>query len=167
MAICPTAEGGERFMAHGEVSEVISAPCEVVFDLVHDYGRRLHWDTLLQAAYLEDGYTAADVGVTSVCVGRPSLGGIALKTVYVSFQRPTVAAIKMVNAPPFFQSWAASIRHEAISAQESRITYKFHFTARPARLQFILDPLMQRIFLWETGKRLQALKAFFSQKAAM
>lgn len=149
-------------MAHGEVSEIIPASCEAVFDLVHNYGRRLEWDTLLQAAYLDDGFTAVDLGTTTVCVGRRSLGGIALKTVYVSFQRPSVAAVKMVNRPPFFQTWAASIRHEIIPPDASRITYKFHFTARPPSLRFILEPVMQQIFLWETRKRLRALKVFFS-----
>lgn len=149
-------------MAHGEVREIIPASCEVVFDLVHDYGRRLEWDTLLQAAYLDDGFTAVALGTTTVCVGRRSLGGIALKTVYVSFQRPSVAAVKMVNRPPFFHTWVASIRHEAIDQDTSRITYKFHFTARPRFLRFILEPVMQQIFLWETRKRLQALKVFFS-----
>ncbi|MCL4265838.1 MAG: SRPBCC family protein [Anaerolineae bacterium] len=149
-------------MAHGEVSEIMPASCEAVFDLVHDYGRRLEWDTLLQAAYLDDGFTAVGLGTTTVCVGRRSLGGIALKTVYVSFQRPSVAAVKMVNKPPFFQTWAASIRHEAIDQDTSRITYKFHFTTRPRILRFILEPVMQQIFLWETRKRLRALKVFFS-----
>ena len=151
-------------MPHGEVSETIPAPSSAVFDLLHDYSRRLELDTLLQSAYLDDGHTAAGLGVTSVCVGRRSLGGIALKTVYVSFQRPTLAAVKMVNAPPFFQAWAASIRHEDLSPDESRITYTFHFTCKPHGLRFILDPLMQRVFLWETRKRLQALKAFFSRR---
>lgn len=71
-------------------------------------------------------------------------------------------ACAMVNRPPFFHTWAASIRHEAIDQDTSRITYKFHFTARPRFLRFILEPVMQQIFLWETRKRLQALKVFFS-----
>ncbi|MCI0396476.1 MAG: SRPBCC family protein [Chloroflexi bacterium] len=148
-------------MAHGEVSELIPAPSHLVFDLLHDYTRRLEWDTLLQAAYLDDGHTVAGKGVTSVCVGRRSLGSIALKTVYVTFNPPTLAAVKMVNAPPFFQSWAASIHHADISEHESRITYKFHFTTKPRFLEFLLDPLMKRVFLWETRKRLRALQAFF------
>lgn len=151
-------------MAHGEVTETIPAASRVVFDLLHDYSRRLEWDTLLQAAYLDDGHTAAAPGVTSVCVGRRTLGGIALKTIYVTFHRPTLAAVKMVNAPPFFATWAASIRHEDLSEHESRITYKFHFTTKPRALQFILDPVMKTVFLWETRKRLQALKAFFAGK---
>ena len=150
-------------MPHGEVSEVIPAPGGVVFDLLHDYERRLEWDTLLQAAYLDDGFTAAEKGATSVCVGRWTLGGIALKTVYVTFQRPTLAAVKLVNEPPFFGKWAASIHHEELSEGESRVTYKFHFTSRPAMLRFILEPIMQRVFLWETRKRLRALRAYFSE----
>ena len=149
-------------MAHGEASEILPAPSEVVFDLIHDYSRRLQWDTLLRAAYLEGRHAVAGKGVTSVCVGRRSLGGIALKTVYVSFQRPTLAAVKMVNAPFFFQTWAASIHHEGVSARESRVTYKFHFTTKPRCLRFILDPLLGRVFAWETRKRLGALKVFLA-----
>jgi len=150
-------------MPHSEITELIPAPSTAVFDLLHDYTRRLEWDTLLQAAYLEDGATVAAKGVTSVCVGRKSLGGIALKTVYVTFERPTVAAVRMVNAPLFFESWAASIRHDDVSPHESRLTYKFQFTTKPHFLRFILDPFMERIFVWETRKRLQALKVFFTR----
>ena len=149
-------------MAHSEISEVIPAPSSAVFDLLHDYTRRLEWDTLLQAAYLEDGAQVVAKGVTAVCVGRKSLGSIALKTVYVTFERPTLAAVRMLNSPVFFESWAASIRHEDISPRESRLTYKFQFTTRPHVLQFLLDPLIGQIFLWETRKRLRALKAFLT-----
>src|SRR5262245_61093577 len=137
-------------MARSEISELIPAPSSAVFDLLHDYARRLEWDTLLQAAYLEDGAKVAARGVTAVCVGRKSLGGIALKTVYVTFERPTLAAVRMVNSPALFESWAASIRHDDISARESRLTYKFQFTTRPRVLRFAMDPLMHRVFVWET-----------------
>lgn len=150
-------------MAHGEVSEILPVPSEAAFDLIHDYGRRLEWDTLLRAAYLEGGHLAAAEGVTSVCVGRRSLGSIALKTVYVTFRRPTLAAVKMVNAPAFFHSWAASIHHEDISAGTSRITYKFHFTTKPRWLRFVLDPLMGRVFAWETRRRLRTLGAYLAR----
>ena len=150
-------------MAHGQVSEIVPAPSSAVFDVVHDYSRRLDWDTLLRVAYLDDGFTIPGTGVTAVCVGRRSLGSIELKTIYVTFERPTLAAIKMVNAPAFVHSWAASIHHEDIGEYASRITYKFHFTTKPRVLQFILDPLLQWVFLWETRKRLRALKAFFAR----
>lgn len=150
-------------MAHGEVSEVIGASSEAVFDLIHDYSRRLEWDTLLQAAYLDEGHKTVAAGTTSVCVGRRSLGGIALKTVYVCFERPRVAAVKMVNTPPFFDQWGASIRHEDLPDGKSRVTYRFQFSSRPRFLRFLLDPIMRVVFTWETRKRLHALKNFMER----
>ena len=147
-------------MGHGEVSEIIPASSEVVFDVIHDYDRRLEWDTLLKAAYLVDGQTAAGAGVESVCVGRNILGGFPVRTVYVTFLRPKLAAVKMVNSPPFFRSWAASIHHEDLAPGESRVTYKFHFTVKPSLLRFALEPVMTSVFVWETRKRLRALKAY-------
>jgi hypothetical protein len=150
-------------MAHGEVSEIIAAPSADVFDLVHDYSRRLSWDTLLRAAYLDDGFTQAGKGATSVCVGRRSLGSLALKTVYVSFDRPKVAAVKLVNSPWFFATWAASIRHAEVAPGQSRITYTYQFTARPRLLRWLLEPFMALVFRWETKKRLLALRDHFSK----
>ncbi len=150
-------------MAHGKVTAIVPAPSAAVFDLLHDYDRRLEWDTLLRAAYLDDGFTAAAKGATSVCVGRWSVGGFALKTVYVTFDRPKVAAVKLVNRPPFFGTWAASIRHEDLAPDASRITYTYTFTAKPRWLRFALEPLMARIFAWEIRKRLRALAAYFGK----
>ncbi|MEX2176706.1 MAG: SRPBCC family protein [Pirellulaceae bacterium] len=147
-------------MPHGSVSEIIPAASSQVFDLLHDYERRLAWDTLLSAAYLTDGASQAALGATSVCVGRRALGGIAFKTVYVAFDRPRLAAVKMVNRPPFFSTWAATIRHEDLGPGESRLTYTWTFTARPRVLAWLLEPIMQRAFTWETRKRLRALRSY-------
>lgn len=152
-------------MAHGRVSAIVPAPSAAVFDLLHDYGRRLEWDPLLRAAYLTDGHTTAGKGVTTVCVGRRSLGSLAFKTVYVTFERPRRAAVKLLNAPPFFEAWAATIQHQDLSAQESRITYTFHCTVKPRLLRPLLDPLVERIFRWETEKRLRALQQHFAREA--
>lgn len=153
-------------MAHGEVSEVIPASAAEVFELLHDYGRRLSWDTLLSAAYLDDGFTEAGKGVTSVCVGRRSLGSLALRTVYVSFDPPKVAAVKLIDSPPFFGEWAASIRHTDLSPGESRVTYTFQFTVRPGWLRWALEPIMAVVFHWETRKRLRALRNHFAARRA-
>ena len=86
-------------MAHGEVSEVIPASAAEVFELLHDYGRRLSWDTLLSAAYLDDGFTEAGKGVTSVCVGRRSLGSLALRTVHPAHRPVTGRVARHVHLP--------------------------------------------------------------------
>ncbi len=80
-------------MPHGTVTEIIPARSHAVFRLLHDYDRRMEWDTLLQSAHLCDGWTAAELHATSICTGRWYLGGIALKTEYVSFNPPELAAV--------------------------------------------------------------------------
>ena len=157
-----SVESYDRDVRHGEVTEEIDAPATAVFDLVHDYAKRLTWDTLLSAAYLTDGATVAGAGVTSVCVGRRSLGGLALKTRYVTFDRGKVAAVKLINSPPFFGTWAASIRHVDFPNGRSRITYNWSFTARPTWLAWLFEPIMGRVFRWETRKRLRALRDHFA-----
>jgi ribosome-associated toxin RatA of RatAB toxin-antitoxin module len=147
-----------------EIKEVIPATAAEVFDLLHDYHRRLEWDTLLRKAYLEDDFPAACKGAVSVCQGRALLGGFALRTEYVSFERGKVAAVKLLNQPPFFETFAASIRHRDTGENESEIVYKVNFTAKPKILRWILHPVMNAVFAWETRKRLASLKNFFSQK---
>ena len=150
-------------MLTAEIKEVIPASAVAVFDLLHDYQRRLEWDTLLQKAYLEEDFPESCKGAIAVCQGRAILGGFALRTEYVSFERGKVAAVKMLNQPPFFDTFAASIRHTDIAENQSEIVYKVNFTARPKFLRRILHPLMKAIFVWETRKRLAALKEFFRQ----
>ena len=153
-------------MPHGVVREIIPAPAADVFRLIHDYDRRLEWDTLLQRAFMVDG-RAPCVGAIAVCKGRPHLGGIELRTEYVSFDPPRVAAVRMVNRPPFFDTWAATIRHEPLSDSSSAVEYKYHFRARPRWLRFLLHPLMNTTFKWETRRRLRALKGCFSRPAVV
>ena len=118
-------------MPTAEIKETIPAPADVVFALVHNYKKRLEWDTLLSEAYLEPEFTEAKRGAISVCRGKLILGGFALRTQYVSFEKGKVAAVKLLNQPPFFASFAASIRHIEIDANSSQIIYKVNFTAKP------------------------------------
>jgi hypothetical protein len=151
-------------MHHGSVSRQMPASSADVFDLLHDYDRRLEWDTLLSAAYLTDGHSHAAEGVTSICVGRAWIGKLALQTVYVSFDRPRLAAVKMINSPPFFRTWAASIRHHDQGNHSSLLTYTWTFTARPRWLAWLLEPVMGLLFYWESRKRLKALHNFLLKR---
>lgn len=151
-------------MPTAEIKEVIPASAIEVFDLLHDYERRLEWDTLLQKAYLEDDFPESCKGAISVCQGKASLGGFALRTMYITFERGKVAAVKMLNQPPFFETFAASIRHSDIGENQSEIVYKVNFTAKPKFLRWILHPIMKAFIVWETRKRLASLKEFFRQK---
>ena len=154
-----------KSMPTAEIREIIPASSEAVFELVHDYQRRLEWDTLLSEAYLEKGFSEAGRGAIAVCRGRAILGGFVLRTEYISFEKGRVAAVKMLNQPPFFASFAASIRHLRIDEDQSEVIYKVSFEANPRWLRGILHPLMRFVLVWETRKRLRSLKIFFQSNA--
>jgi hypothetical protein len=138
----------------------VGVPCETVFDLVHDYGRRLEWDTMLSAAHLLSGATAAGVGVRSRCVGTWKSGFLPMETEYVQFVRGHVAAVKLTNHPPFIDSFAATIRHEPIGQASSRVMYIYSFQARPRFLEPVINALISR----EVRARLNSLRHYLESR---
>jgi len=142
--------------AHAVVRQVVPADVVTTFDLVHDYRRRLEWDTLLRRAYTVDDAQPGR-GVEAVCSARWHLGGFSFRTRYVTFRRPELAAVVLVNSPPLFSSWAASIRHLPLPAGHSEVVYTLTFTCRPARLAKVVEPVARAAFRWETRRRLRAL----------
>jgi hypothetical protein len=160
----PTGPNEILIMPHGSLTETMPATSAEVFQLVHDYSRRLEWDTLLRDARLCDGWSTAQLHAQSLCTGRTCLGGIAMKTKYVSFKPPHIAAVRLLNRPIFFQTFAATIRHHELGNGLSTIEYKFNFTARPRWLRWLLHPIMTAMFRWETRKRLTALRNWLSNR---
>jgi len=137
----------------------IHASPEAIFDVLHDYGRRLEWDPFLSEACLLDGALAAGLGVTSRCTARPGFGGLAMETVYVAFDRPRVAAVKMTRGPALLSLFAASIRQDPVDAEATRVTYRFKLSTRPAWLRGVIQPVAEAVFRREVRARLVALKA--------
>jgi hypothetical protein len=141
-------------------AESIDIHCEpqAVFDLFHDYDRRLQWDPFLKEARLLNGAVKAGQGVKAMCVARNPLARLAMQTIYISYAPPRVAAVQMVRGPWFLRSFAASLRHAHIAPGVTRVVYRYHFRARPVWLASMLNPMLAALFSWETRRRLQALK---------
>ncbi|HTN75982.1 MAG TPA: SRPBCC family protein [Pirellulaceae bacterium] len=151
-------------MPRGTVRAILPASCAEAFALVHDYERRLAWDTLLQSARLVEGAATAHAGAESICRGRWYLGGFALRTRYISFRPPHSAAVRLVAPAPFFATFAATIRHTPLTADSSVIEYHYYFAARPAALRWLLQPVLQRVLHWETARRLAGLRRFLATR---
>ena len=147
-----------RTRAHEESIEIDAEP-EAVFDLIHDYGRRLEWDPFLKDARLLDA-DAAGPGVTSRCTARNGFGGLVMDTIYVSFDRPRVAAVKMVRGPLILESFAATLKQDRIGDRRTRVTYRYNFETRPAWLRWLFNPIASRLFAREVRGRLKHLKRF-------
>lgn len=146
-------------MPSATISQQMPVSSLEVFRLLHDYDQRLAWDTLLKEARLTRGHNVAQKGATSLCVGKPLFGAFGLETRYLTFKEGQLAAVALINRPPFFDQFAASIRHED-NEQGSIATYKFRFSARPRCLRWFLEPFMLRALKNETAKRLKALSDY-------
>jgi hypothetical protein len=147
-------------MRKGSYSTEIGASPEEVFDVVHDYERRLEWDSMLSEAKLLAGETVAKVGVRSLCTGTWKTAFLALETEYVRFEPGEVAAVKLTNRPLFFEHFAATIRHDAVGESRSRTTYIYSFRARPRFLAPLLEPIMDLMLAREVRHRLRGLRHF-------
>ncbi len=136
----------------------INATTTDVFDLVHDYDRRLEWDTMLSEATVLGGAERVDVGVETRCVGDWRGLWIPMVTRYVSFRPGEVAAVKLTGKPPFFGHFAATIRHRPLADNRSSLSYIYSFRAKPTILAPILEPIMNRALAREVAGRLASLK---------
>jgi len=145
-----------------EESILIEASPESVFDVIHDYKRRLDWDPFLKEATLLDRDSAA-LGATCRCVSKNSFGGMAMEAIYVSFDRPHVAAVKMVRGPGILESFAATLRQDPVGNQ-TRVTYRYNFETRPRLLRPILNLACSLFFASEVRNRLKRLKNYLEAR---
>ena len=134
----------------------MNVPCTAVFDVIHDYGCRLQWDSMLSKAYLLGDTAVAGVGVRTLCVGTWRSAFLALETEYIRYEPGRMAAVKLTNHPPFFDQFAATIRHDPLGENRSLTTYIYYFRARPHFLAPIMNLLLKR----ETQNRLRALRDY-------
>lgn len=153
-------------MPRNAVSIEINSPCITVFNVLHDYSCRLEWDSMLSEARLLAGAIAAEPGVRSLCVGTWRSAYLALETEYIQFEPGRVAAVTLTNRPPFFEHFAATIRHDAISENRSRVTYIYFFRARPRFFAPLLEPIMNAVFKREVQNRLDSLCRFLEGRMA-
>lgn len=151
---------------HAVITQVLPAPAAEVFAVLHDYPRRLEWDTLLREAYVVDD-AEPGVGVEAVCTSRKSLGSISFRTRYVTFRPPIpgvagLAAVTLTKPTSVFESWAASIRHRELTPGISNVTYTLTFACRPPLLASAIEPVAVQAFRLETQRRLAALADYLA-----
>lgn len=128
---------------------------EAIFDLTQDYDRRLEWDPFLSGARLLGGASTPAKGVRALCTDRK---GNAMEVVYVAYDPPSVAAVKMTRGPLFLQSFAGTWRFSDAGNGRTRVLFKYFY-----RIRWPFGPLagpIERAFTTETAERLVALRDF-------
>ena len=137
------------------------ASAEVAFDAFHYHFWRPRWDSLVRRTAVEGDREHPVVGAVSDNAGAGWLRGLSMRTRFVAYDRPRLAAATMVGHAFPFQRWAASMRHEPLGAQHSRLIYTYTLQARWPWL----EPWVARAFERATRRRFARLMAFLANHA--
>jgi uncharacterized protein YndB with AHSA1/START domain len=136
-----------------------------VFEAFHNHDTRLRWDTLLGEVTVEGGHRYPQVGAVSVNVGRGWRRLFVLRTRFVSYEPPHLAAATIDAPAGIFRQWSASIRHRDRDEGGSELIYTFTLRLRPRWLDRLFGATMDRIFAEETRRRFEALAVFLRERA--
>ncbi|CAM3503679.1 type II toxin-antitoxin system RatA family toxin [Paracidovorax anthurii] len=133
----------------------VARPREALFRLSQDYTRRLEWDIYLSQAHLLGEQEAARVGAECFCKSR---SGTVLVSRYITFAPPGHAAVQMVRGPWVLRSFGGTWRFRALGADRTEVRFIYHFTARPALLAWLLEPLIAAFYRRDMRRRLAAFR---------
>jgi len=142
------------------------ADAAVVFDAFHFHHWRVQWDSLVSATHVLGGAPCPFVGAITENTARGWLRGLAMRTRFVSFDRPHVAAATMIGHSFPFERWAASMRHRPLGAGASVLIYTYSLQVRPRPLCWLLEPVVDWIFAQQTRRRFGRLRSFLLEHAA-
>jgi ribosome-associated toxin RatA of RatAB toxin-antitoxin module len=151
-------------VARVEASVVVAVSAGDAFDLTQDYALRLEWDPFLRSLEFLDGATATAPGVRVRVRAR---NGFTMEVDYVSVDRPSRVAMRMLKGPWFLKRFAGTWEFTALDESSTRITFVYGFESRPAWLRPLLDPIIKLVFARDVGDRLKGLARGLSDPALM
>ncbi|HEY0064342.1 MAG TPA: SRPBCC family protein [Telluria sp.] len=142
------------------------ASCAVVFDAFHYHHWRLRWDSLVAHTTVEGGGPCPYKGAVTRSRGRGLTRNLVMRTEFITYQRPSLAAARMVGVSFPFTRWAASMKHEAAADGRSAMIYTYTIETGPPALRWLMEPIVNRIFLRQTRQRFARMQQFLAANAA-
>jgi len=153
-------------MAHQKMIFPMPARADIVFDAFHYHEWRCQWDSLVRRTSVESGAPCPSVGAITENLGAGPLRALSMRTQFVSYDRPVIAAAAMVDRSFPFAQWAASMRHQEQGPDQSLLIYTYTFQVGPAAFRAVLEPLVDWIFVRKTRQRFLRLAQFLTIRAA-
>jgi hypothetical protein len=139
---------------------------DVVFDAFHHQHWRVRWDSLVRATRVQGGAPCPYLGAVTENAGAGLLRALSMRTRFVSFERPRVAAATMLGRSFPFHRWAASMQHRASGPGQSVLIYTYTFETGPPALRWLIERPVAWAFNWQTRRRFARLRRFLQQHAA-
>jgi len=88
-----------------------------------------------------------------------------MRTRFVTFDRPHVAAASMIGRSFPFSRWAASMRHRDTRPGCSVLIYVYTIEAGPKALRWLLEPVVAHFFARQTQRRFGRMQDFLAEHA--
>lgn len=152
-------------MVHERLEFEMPASTAVAFDAFHFHEWRSRWDSLVSETRVQGGAPCPFVGAVTENTGRGVLRAIDMRTKFVTFDRPHLAAATMLGRAFPFEKWAAAMRHEALGPERSRLVYTYTFTTGPRWLRWVLEPIVGRAFARQTRQRFARMACYLAAHA--
>lgn len=152
-------------MSHRSFAFPMPAPAAVVFDAFHYHQWRHRWDSLVSATVVEGGAPCPHVGAVTQNAGGGWMRNLSMRTQFVAYDRPRLAAASMVGKSFPFTRWAASMRHKDLGNGQSVLLYTYTFEVGPRCIAWIIRPFVERVFDYQTRKRFERLRTYLTNHA--
>jgi hypothetical protein len=153
-------------LAHKRFTFDMPASAEVVFDTFHYHQWRARWDSLVSDTHVTDGAPCPYVGAISENTGDGLLKALSMRTQFVTFDRPKIAAATMLGSSFPFTKWAATMQHSRVDDHRSTMIYTYTFHVGSRSIRWLLEPVVQLIFNWQTRRRFGRMRTFLAANAA-
>jgi hypothetical protein len=147
-------------VAHKRFVFDLPASAEVAFDVFHYHVWRARWDSLVSDTKVVGGAPCPCVGAITQNEGGGLLRGLSMRTQFVSYDRPRIAAAAMPGRSFPFTRWAASMQHKAVDGERSTMIYTYTFETGPGLLRWLIEPVTQMIFDRQTRRRFARMSEF-------
>lgn len=131
---------------------VVRARVEDAFDLSQSYGLRLEWDPFVRAQRLVGAITAGK----GVRTWTRSRHGLTMVTEYLTFRRPTLVGMKMIDGPWFFDRFSGAWHFTDGGDGSCEVLYRYQFTTAPRWLRWLMHPIGRWLLTRDIKARLDA-----------
>ena len=152
-------------MSHRSFNFAMPASAAVVFDAFHYHQWRHRWDSLVSATAVEGGAPCPYVGAVTQNAGGGWMRSLSMRTQFVSYDRPRLAAAAMLGQSFPFTRWAASMRHKELDDGRSVLIYTYTFEVGPRLIAWCIRPFVERVFEHQTRKRFGRLSTYLASHA--
>lgn len=141
------------------------APAEVVFDAFHYHRWKHQWDSLVGQTQVCGDAPCPSVGAVTRNGGAGPFRALSMETEFVAYDRPALAAAKMRGRSFPFRRWAASMRHLPAEHGHSTLVYTYTLETWPSGARWLMEPVVDRVFLRATRQRFARLASWLAQHA--